>query len=108
MPLAVCYALTTEIEERAALGIEGGVGPVRHPVVAHAPGDLPPDGQHLLHQGRWTVAAQVALSDLLVERPAGGREQVLAGSLGRIELGRADPELLRAGLGERSAAVGVG
>ena len=36
------------------------------------------------------------------------REQMCAGSLGRVPLGVADPELLRGFLPERSVAVGVG
>jgi hypothetical protein len=74
-------------------------------VVAHAPGELPLGGQHLLHQGLWTDTVVLALLGLLFERPAGVREQVRAGSL---VLGTADPEELRAGLRELSAAVGVG
>ena len=100
----------TEIEIRAPLGISGGVGPVRHPVGAHAPGDNAPIIQRLLHKGLWTVTGQLALPERVgVERRSAGREQVLASSQGRLEAGVADPELLRADLRERpAAAAGVG
>jgi hypothetical protein len=91
----IVNALFTEVEKRDApvrTGIDGGVGPVRHPVSAHAHGEPPPGIQHLLHHGLWTVAGQHALLGLLLQRPAGVREQVLAVSLGRLELGAADPE----------------
>jgi hypothetical protein len=43
-----------------------------------------------------------------VECPAVAGEQVLAGAFGRLELGVADTESLRAGLREYSVTVGVG
>jgi hypothetical protein len=101
-----------EIDTRAPLGIDSGVGPVRHPVRAHAPGIYPQGGHRLLHQCLRTVAGLLALSERVFgERPAGPaavRVQVLAGCLGRLELGAADPELLRAGLRHTSAAGRVG
>jgi hypothetical protein len=96
----------SDIENRHPLRIDGGVGPARHRVGAHAPGVLPLGGQYLLHQDLWTVAQHQAVGSLL-QRPA-GRAQALAGCLGRLELRTADPELLQADLGERSAAGGVG
>src|ERR1022692_2402199 len=80
--------------ETRPVGTGGGVGEVRDPVGAHALGELQVLGQllPLLGLGRRLV-----------------RPQVLAGSLGRIEPGIADPDLLPRGyLGDLSAAVGVG
>ena|SRR6516165_8037050 len=83
----------SDIEKRAPPGIDGGVGPVRHPVGAHTPGELQPGVQRLLDQGLWTDAGFVALPERTgAERPAADRVQVLAGSLGRLKLGIADPE----------------
>src|SRR5215472_11769266 len=42
----------SDIENGAAGTAVGGVGKVRHPVGAHAPGELQVAGHHLLHQGR--------------------------------------------------------
>jgi hypothetical protein len=72
------------------------VGPVRHPVRAHAPGEVP----HAVHQ----------LLCLGLSRPAVVREQVLAGLPGRPYLGSGNPELLGGELRfvERSAAGGSG
>jgi len=89
------------------IGIGGGVGEVRHPMGAHAPGELPIGGQHLLHQGRRAVAVLHALVFLLMEGPA-CREQVLARLLGGLVLRGADAVMLGIALGELSAAVGVG
>ena len=98
----------SDIEKRAPLGIDGGVGPIRHPVGAHTPGEFQPGVQRLLDQGLWTDAGFVALPERTgTERPAAGRVQVLAGSLGRPKLGIADPEYLRVGLRDLSVAVGV-
>ena len=51
--------------------------------------------------------ASSALMGLLIERPA-GRQQVLAGALGRLVLGVADPKGLRVALGQLAAAGRVG
>src|SRR5438876_621013 len=76
----------------------GGVGPVRHPMGAHAPGECQHGSQIPLRLGLGHLAAI--------------GEQVCAGSLGRLVLGTADPELLRVDLGQPArqlvAAVGVG
>jgi hypothetical protein len=61
---------------------------------AHAPGEFSEVAPRLLQLGLGRLAAV--------------REQVLAGSLGRLELGTGDAELLRGDLREPSAAVGVG
>jgi hypothetical protein len=52
-----------KIETRAMARTSGGVGPVRHPVGAHAPGEFPHAVQQLLQQGLWTVAGLKALGD---------------------------------------------
>lgn len=79
-------------EFRAPIGT-GGIGEFRHPVGAHALGELQVVGQllPLLGLGRRLV-----------------RPQGLAGTLGRLEHGIADPEFLRGFLGDLSAAVGAG
>src|SRR5260221_10547313 len=43
-----------KIETRTPLGIEGGVGPGRQAVGAHAPGVCPQGGHRRLHQCLWT------------------------------------------------------
>src|SRR5580693_8721710 len=95
-----------DIENWSPLRIDGGVGPVRYRVGAHAPGELKPGVHRPLYQGLGTDVGQIALPEGGGgERPAGSREQVLTGSLSRIEPRSADAELLRAGLGERSAVA---
>jgi hypothetical protein len=76
-------------------------------VGAHALGELPLGSEYLLYEGLRTIAGVEALLSLLLERPP-GRQQVLAIALGRLELRVADPELLRATLGNVSVAAGVG
>jgi len=58
--------------------------------------------QHLPHHGLWTVAGLLALLERGAECRAVVRVHVLAGSLGCLEPGAADPECLRVGLGERA------
>src|ERR1700733_16191096 len=96
----------SDVENRP-IGIGGGVGEARHSMGAHAPGELPVGGQHLLHQGRRAVAVLQASVFLLMDRPA-YRKQVLAGCLGGLILGAADAELLSVALGELSAGARVG
>jgi hypothetical protein len=86
-------ALQVESRPLGMLGVAGGVGPVRHSVAAHAPGEVPEVVPGPLQRGlAWLGAA---------------REQVPAGTLGCLELGVADPELLRSLLHELSAPVWV-
>jgi hypothetical protein len=59
------------------VGLGEGVGPVRHPVGTHAPGEFEQSVHLLLIRGLGRLAAV--------------REQVLASVLGRLELGAADP-----------------
>ena len=87
------YAL--KIERSGPLGIDAEVGPVRHPVGAHALAESP----HVVQLGRGRPASLTGL--------AAAREQVFAGSLGRLELRKAGTELLRGDLRE-PAASGVG
>ena len=109
MRLLLGEAVCTEIESGAPLGTYGGVGPVRYPVRAHTPGESQHFCHRLPHQGLGTVASQHALPERIgVECPAVAGEQVLAGAFGRLELGVADTESLRAGLREYSVTVGVG
>ena len=75
---------TDQIEARAAPGTDGGVGPVLHPVVAHALAEVHQADQQVRHLGRTKLAVD------------SGWEQVLAAGLGRVELGASDAELLRA------------
>jgi hypothetical protein len=83
------------VENRATVGIVGGVGPVRHPVLAHAVSELHHGAQDLLPLGRGRPVSAV-------------REQVAAGGPGLLELVRvAQRDLFRAGR-EVPAAVGVG
>ena len=94
MRLSVGDADRDEVETGPSLGIEGGIGPVGHPVGAHAAGERPVGGQHLLHQGlradrRWMHCWACCCDE-------GGREQVLAGAPRRLEHGVADPQVLRA------------
>ena len=57
-------------------------------MVAHALGEFQSGILRLLHQGLWTDTGLVALPERIgAERPAVGRVQMLAGSLGRLELG---------------------
>ena len=49
------------LEGRATQGVEGGVGPVRDPVAAHALGERPTFFQRRLYHGLWTVAGHQAL-----------------------------------------------
>jgi hypothetical protein len=65
------------------LGIDGGLGPVRHSVGAHALAETPHAAQFLLHLG-------------LIRRAAAVWQQVLAGVLGCLVQGSADAEVLRA------------
>jgi hypothetical protein len=92
MRLTVRDALRADIEKGLPLGIGAGVGEVRHPVGAHAPRESQHDVQQFLHHGRRAVICREALLLLLLGRPAGGRDQALAGSQGPPELGGADPE----------------
>jgi hypothetical protein len=48
-------------ESRAAIRHDGGVGPVPHPVGAHAQGELSLGGKYQLHHGRRTVVCHEAL-----------------------------------------------
>ena len=71
-----------------------GIGEVRHPMGPHAPGVGQQAVPVLLHLALgWPTVAV--------------REQVLAGVLGRLDLGATDPELLRDCSGQLSAAGGV-
>ena len=90
-------------------GLGGGIRPVRHSVGPHAPGEFPPGAQRLLHQGRGADMSLIALLERRgSEQVTGVGKNLLAGQLGRLELGAADSELLRVALGEASAAAGVG
>ena len=85
------------------------VWPVRLAVQAQALGQRPQAGHPLLHHGLRTVPGHCALCFLLLLRGlAGGRDQVCAGLLGRVQLGVAHPELLGVALRDLSAAGGVG
>src|SRR5215470_5665124 len=92
IPIGAVYR--DQVESWPVLGIDAGVGPFRHPVGAHAPAESPHWVQHLLHHGLWAVAGLLALPERGAERTAVSRVQVLAVSLGRLQLGAADPELL--------------
>ena len=83
--LAAADADCTEIEDWAPLGIDGGVGPVRHPVGAHALAEFQHADQQQLHLGRRETGRRC--------RPGAGAGRPFCG---RLELGTADPELLRA------------
>ena len=107
MRRSVGNADPSDIENGATGTTIGGVGEVRQPVGAHAPGELQIGVHHLLHQGQRAVAVLHALVFLLLGRSA-CREQVLAGYPGRLELEATDPEELRVGLWDLSAAGGVG
>src|SRR3974390_267034 len=82
--LLASETVCAEFEKWPALGINGGVGPVRHPVRAHAAAESHHAGQQEPHFG-WR--------ELVVNT---GREQVLAVGFGCLESGAAYPELLRA------------
>lgn len=83
-------------EEGAPLGVDGWIGEAGHAVRTHAAGE----GEHSPHQKRHLGRGKLVVS--------ANREQMLAGSLGSIELGAADPELLRAReLGIGGASLGV-
>jgi hypothetical protein len=74
----------------------------RDPVRAHASGVLELDVHQRMCDRRRTDAGNDASLDrrAVHRRSAGGREQVRAGRLGGVELRAADPEDLRADLGE--------
>ena len=75
--------------------IGSGVGPVRHPVRAHAPGEVQHAGPPLMQRGRASAMCR-------------RRQQLLAGLVRRLEPGIADPELPRGDLRDPSAAGRVG
>ena len=85
------------------LGTDDGVWPVRLAVGTQALGQRPQAAHPLLHHRLRTVVGHRALYFLLLLcRRAGGWDQMLAGLLGRLVLGGADPELLRIGLWDLS------
>jgi hypothetical protein len=111
MRLLPAEAMATEIENGPPLRIDAGIGPVRHPVGAHALTEPP----HATQQQRYLGGRKLIVS--------ANWEKVLAGALGRAELGATDSELLcawyflvhgaRLGVGEvrhavRPHALGVG
>ena len=68
MRLVVAHADYGDIEAGLPCSSMVGSGQLRHPVGAHALGELPVGGQHLLHQGLRTVAGRLALAGLFLER----------------------------------------
>ena len=85
----------------------GGVGEVRHPVGAHAPGELAVGGQHLLLQGRGAIAVLHALGFCASTRstsPRGWmRPTARSGESSRLA-GRGADLLGTPGLGRRTPA----
>ena len=77
------------VENRLPIAISSGVGPVRHPVGAHAPGKIQHASRNLWYLG------------------LGRLEQLCAGSLGRLELGSANPDLLWGDLRHPSPSGGI-
>jgi hypothetical protein len=77
------------VENRLPIAISSGVGPVRHPVGAHAPGKIQHASRNLRYLG------------------LGRLEQLCAGSLGGLELGSADPDLLWGDLRHPSPSGGI-
>src|SRR5215468_10317656 len=96
-----------QVEAGASLGVEGGVGPVRRSVRAHAAAESPHCADDLLNHGLWAVAGLLASPERRAERPAALRVQLPAGRLGRLKLSPAHAEFLCRGLGHLSVAARI-